>query len=422
MKKNNKTNSDSGYVYDACVIGAGASGLVCGAVLARRGMNTLIIEQNKKSGRKLYATGNGKCNLANAVISDSAYYASGFAKEVVTEGSALFLHRYLEQAGIPLTEKNGYYYPQSLQASSVVWALTDGAKLAGCEFAYETEVIGIQRTPEGGFILKVRNNGKNAGEEDTILCNRLVLAMGSPAAPHLGSGKEEVICSLLDELGLGYQPFEPALCPLEVSEDVSALAGVRVRARISIGLAMDRPGFGEDLTEEGELMLTEYGLSGIVIFNMSTMVQKGEQVSVDLLPLWEDKEKWLEAVRGQEQKRTLFGVLNGMLHEKLCRYFIENCFGEKAAKRPVSSYTDEELQQLFLLLKDWRLTVTGKKADMGQACRGGVLTQLLSPDTLQVKRDPRIAVIGELTQVTGRCGGYNLMYAMISGIRAGQRL
>ncbi len=422
MKKNSKTNQDQGYVYDACVIGAGASGLVCGAVLARRGMNTLIIEQNKKSGRKLYATGNGKCNLANAVISDSAYYANGFAGSVVTEGSALLLHRYLEQAGIPLTEKNGYYYPQSLQASSVVWALTDGAKLAGCEFQYETEVYGIERTPEGGFLLKTRTTGKDAGEEGTVLCNRLVLAMGSPAAPHLGSGKEEVISTLLEDLGLGYQPFEPALCPLEVEEDVSSLAGVRVRARISIGLAMDRPGFGEDLMEEGEVMLTEYGLSGIVIFNMSTMIQKGEQVSVDLLPLWEDEGKWLEFVHAQEKKRTLFGILNGMLHEKLCRYFIEKRFEEKAAKRPVSTFSDEELLDLFRNLKDWRLTVTGKKADMGQACRGGVLTQLLSPDTLQVKQDPRIAVTGELTQVTGRCGGYNLMYALISGIRAGQRL
>ena len=97
-------SNETEIIYDACVIGAGASGLVCAATMARRGLTTLLVDQNKKSGRKLYATGNGRCNLANAVISDSAYYSDLFAGNVVTEASLRELFRYLESVGLPLTE------------------------------------------------------------------------------------------------------------------------------------------------------------------------------------------------------------------------------------------------------------------------------------------------------------------------------
>jgi len=425
-------------VYDACVIGAGASGLVAGAELAKRGMDTLIIEQNKKSGRKLYATGNGRCNIANAVISDSAYYFDGFAAQVVTEGSMLLLRRYLTQLGIPLTEKNGYCYPQSLQASSVVWALTDHARLSGAEFLYDTEVVHIDRTAEGAFRLYVRSAKSKDGESrnssdtenapdsddsiDIIRCNRLVLAMGSSAAKDLGAGKDEVITEIIEDLRLPYIDFEPALCPLIVSEDVSSLAGVRTHVRLRVGLSMDRPELGERLTEEGELQLTEYGLSGIAVFNLSTLIDVGEKISLDVLPLWENAEDVVEFLKQQNPDRTIFGAMNGLLHEKLCRYFLCSVLGEGKEKEKLSKFSDEELLRLIREMKDWRLTVSGKKGDMGQAKRGGVSTEVLSPDTLQVRRDPRLAVTGELCNVTGRCGGYNLMFALISGIRAGQRL
>ena len=439
-------------VYDACVIGAGASGLVAGAELAKRGMDTLIIEQNRKSGRKLYATGNGRCNIANAVISDSAYYYDGFATQVVTEGSLLLLRRYLAQLGIPLTEKNGYCYPQSLQASSVVWALTDHARLSGAEFLYDSEVVHVDRTAEGAFRLYLRStrskdgDGKTAEKNDVvgknnsfqkendtafddsdesieiIRCNRLVLAMGSSAAKELGAGKDEIITGIIEDLRLPYIDFEPALCPLVVSEDVSSLAGVRTHVKLRVGLSMDRPELGERLTEEGELQLTEYGLSGIAVFNLSTLIDAGEKISIDVLPLWENAEDVAEFLGKQNPDRRIFGAMNGLLHEKLCRFFLCSVLGEGKEKEKLSTFSDDELLTLIREMKDWRLTVSGKKGDMGQARRGGVSTEILSPDTFQVRRDPRLAVTGELCNVTGRCGGYNLMFALISGIRAGQRL
>ena len=406
-------------VYDACVIGAGASGLVCASELAKRGYTTLLLEQNKKSGRKLYATGNGRCNIANAVLSASSYYGDGFASRVVNSGSAAMLKRYLEQLGIPLTDKDGYLYPQSLQASSVVWALKDAAVLAGVRIKYENELESVERTAEGGFRLHAVSP-KDGNVE--YVCNRLVLSAGSPAGDSLGAAKEDKLCSILDDLGLPYLPFEPALCPLTVKEDVSELAGVRTRAVLRLGLSIDRRDFNEDLTESGELQLTDYGISGIAVFNLSTMVQGNESISIDLLPEWDKNEDVLRFIRQQDQKRSLFGTFNGLLHEKLCAFFMKEHFGNDRIKKPAAEFDDEELLSLIGNIKDWRLSITGKKKGSEQASRGGVKTHILSPDTMQVRREPRIAVTGELCNVTGRCGGYNLMFALISGLRAGQRI
>ena len=415
-----KNNISNDNIYDACVIGAGASGLVCASELAKRGYSTLLLEQNKKSGRKLYATGNGRCNIANAVLSSSAYYSDGFASQVVNSGSVAMLKRYLEQNGIPLTEKDGYMYPRSLQASSVVWALTDAARLAGVNIRYESRLTAVARTPEGGF--RLTTESVKDGSEKEYLCNRLVLSAGSPAGSDLGAAKEGSLEKLLEDLGLPYIPFEPALCPLTVREDVSELAGVRARAVIRIGLSMDRHDLNEELTEKGELQLTDYGISGIAVFNMSTLIQVGEKVSIDLRPEWESTDKVLHFIREQDQKRSLFGILNGLLHEKLCAFFINSVMDEDRLKKPVADFADEEIITMINMIKDWRLTITGKKKESGQACSGGVKTHILSPDTMKVRNDPRIAVTGELCNVTGRCGGYNLMFALISGLRAGQRV
>jgi len=406
-------------VYDACVIGAGASGLVCASELAKRGYTTLLLERNKKTGRKLYATGNGRCNIANAVLSASKYYGDGFASKVVNTGSAAMLKRYLEQLGIPLTDKSGYLYPQSLQASSVVWALTDAAVLAGVKIKYENELESVDRTAEGGFRLHVASPKDGSIEYQ---CNRLVLSAGSPAGESLGAADDENLGRILDDLGIPYIPFEPALCPLTVKEDVSELAGVRTRAVLRLGLSIDRRDFNEDLTESGELQITDYGISGIAVFNLSTMVQGNESISIDLLPEWDKSEDVLRFIREQDQRRSIFGTLNGLLHEKICSFFLKEHFGKERFKKTAEEFEDEELLHLIDNVKDWRLNITGKKVGSEQASRGGVKTHILSPDTMQVRREPRIAVTGELCNVTGRCGGYNLMFALISGLRAGQRI
>ena len=404
-------------IYDACVIGAGASGLVSAAALARRGLHTILIDQNKKSGRKLYATGNGRCNLANAVLSDSAYYADAFARAVVNDASRQEMLSMLEEIGIPVTDRQGYLYPKSLQASSVVWALTDAARLAGVEFLYDSKAVSV----------KPGRDGKNAGDSEawevvtegktshSIRTARVILAMGSPAARELGAAEEGEIYSLFQQLSLPYQPFGPALCPVETEEDLSSLAGVRVRCSMKLLHA------GAVFEENGEAQFTEYGISGIVTFNLATMAGKGDSMILDLLPEWGSVEEVLYFLRKVVQARSAYGAFNGLLHEKLCLYALEmHCPGK--GKQSLSEWSDQELSETIRSLKFMSLRVRGLRGEQGQACKGGVSTSVLDPLTMQVKGQPTLAVTGETTDVVGRCGGYNLMYAMISGLRAGRNL
>ncbi|MBR3539415.1 MAG: NAD(P)/FAD-dependent oxidoreductase, partial [Eubacterium sp.] len=160
----------------------------------------------------------------------------------------------------------------------------------------------------------------------------------------------------------------------------------------------------------------------IELKNITTLPYYDHKNAIDLLPILNQEEEVLRFLKAQNPERRLFAACNGMLHEKLCSFFLKKCFGEESLKKKLAAFTDEELLLLIRTLKDWRLRITGKRADMAQANRGGVLTHILDPDSMQVKRDRRIAVTGEMCHVTGRCGGYNLMFALISGIRAGQRI
>ncbi len=405
----NKKMKDN-FFYDACVIGAGASGLAAASELASRGYRTVLIEQNKKSGRKLYATGNGRCNLANAVLSDSAYYGNLFAKSVVSAESVQDLTDWLEGIGIPLTDRNGYLYPKSLQASSVVWALTDAARLAGAEFLYDTKVTEICSDSGRSWIIKTEGTAAR-----TIRSERLVLSMGSPAARGLGAAKASELYSLFDNLSLEYRPYQPALCPLETEEDVRLLSGVRAGCRMTLLHGDSRE------EEEGEVQFTEYGISGIVTFNLATLADVKDTVLLNLLPEWASDDELLSFLRGQSQKRSAFGAFNGVLHEKVISYAFERLSLGKG-KRALSEWQDQELIRIIGHLGNMPLTVSGKKGDQGQAACGGVLCRLLDPDTMQVKGRPTLAITGEVTDVVGRCGGYNLMYALISGLRAGRNL
>ena len=405
-------------IYDACVIGAGASGLVSAAALARRGLHTILIEKNKKSGRKLYATGNGRCNLANAVLSDSAYYEDSFALAVVNEDSRREMLSMLEEIGIPVTDRQGYLYPKSLQASSVVWALTDAARLAGVEFLYDSRVVSVKQSTlqkEAGYPEDCWELVTEGKKMHSFISRRVILAMGSPAAQELGAAKEEEIYSLFDQLSLPYRPYGPALCPLETGEDLSSLAGVRIRCGMKLLHA------GTSFEESGEVQFTEYGISGIVTFNLATMAAEGDSVILDLLPEWESDGAVLHFLRNEEQGRSAYGAFNGLLHEKLCLYALElHCPGK--GKQSLSEWSNQELSEVIHTLKSMTLSVSGLRGEQGQACKGGVSTGIMDPRTMQVKGRPALAVTGETTDVVGRCGGYNLMYAMISGLRAGRNL
>ena len=152
-----------------------------------------------------------------------------------------------------------------------------------------------------------------------------------------------------------------------------------------------------------------------------TITDVKDTVLLNLLPEWDSDDELLSFLRGQSQRRSAFGAFNGILHEKVISYAFEHLSPGKG-KRALSEWQDQELYRIIGYLRNMPLTVAGKKGDQGQASGGGVLCRTLDPDTMQVKGRPTLAITGEVTDVVGRCGGYNLMYAVISGLRAGRNL
>ncbi len=417
------------------VIGGGAAGMtaaiaaaVTAADAASSGLcpcagsvSVTLIEGGERVGKKLLATGNGKCNLGNLRLSAEEYY--GASGEWIADCLARFdtrsTIRFFEGMGLMLKEKNGYLYPLSEQAAAVPDVLRAQMRALDVELITGCRVEDVRRNSEGLFAV-------SAGDRDFCF-DRVILACGGRAAPKTGSDGSGY--RLAKRLGHELVPTVPALVQLRCREGyLKEVAGVRAEAVITV-LCGDKDGSGSArIAERGELQLTDYGISGIPVFQLSRQVNyllramgdKAEaEVSVDLLPDY-DAEGFRELCRVRKRlraERTVEEFFTGMLNKKLMHLFIKLA----GLKRdiPAAEADEDKLERVFALCKDWRLHVIGSNSfDSAQVCAGGV-------DTRQVGRNmesllvPGLYFAGELLDVDGRCGGYNLQWAWCSGYIAG---
>ena len=314
-----------------------------------------------------------------------------------------------------LKEKNGYLYPLSEQAASVLDVLRTELRESGVEVLTECKVNAVSKTDENTFLVC-------AGERSFVF-DRVILACGSKAAPKTGSDGSGY--KLARKLGHELIPTVPALVQLRCQEGyLKEVAGVRTDARITVcGYT------GEIITERGELQLTDYGISGIPVFQLSRKVnyllrdmgKNGEvKVSVDLLPDM-DEESFVQFIMVRkllQTDRTVEEFFTGMLNKKLMLLFIK--LAGLKRELPVSEVSDEKLEAVFALCKDWQLTVVGSNPyDNAQVCAGGVDTTQVGSN-MESKLVPGIYFAGEILDVDGRCGGYNLQWAWCSGYLAGK--
>ena len=278
-------------IYDVCIIGAGASGLVSAIESSRRGLSCIVIDKNKKAGRKLYATGNGRCNLTNDEWDDTSYYGNPF--------------------------------PASLEASSVVWALNDTALNFGTVFLYDHRATKISEiTVENvGVLYEIAVEGtKDKEDNQFVLARNLIIACGGSAAPGIGSADPGETEILFDSACIPYNSFAPALCPVHISEDMSSLAGVRTKARVT----------ASGHSEFGELQITDYGISGIVVFNLAYYMEQGEEVQINIIPRVSE-EDFIDSFKDQQglyPDRSLILFLNGYINDNLCSYFAGKLYVE----------------------------------------------------------------------------------------------
>ena len=402
------------------IIGGGASGLVSAIAAARNGAQVTVLEHTVKFGKKLLATGNGRCNLTNNVLNAKHYPGNpDFALQVINEFDRKMTFDFFEGIGvIPRSNPEGYVYPRSLQASSVVNALIGeadhlGVKLLG---GVTTNGIFVNKVSDKDSIFSVQTD-KGSFEFD-----RLILACGSKASPSTGSDGSGY--QLVKQLGLELTPVVPALVPLTSSwKGFKELSGVRVKGTINLLLE------GKLIaSDEGELQLTDYGISGIPAFQVSryaayacTENDVNLEARLDFFPEYSFNELLSLFHR---QMMNLGHIrcgdfLSGLLPEKLGRALLK--LSKIDYDMAAGNLDNRKLRVLSQNAKSFCVPITGTQGfDRAQICAGGVRVSELSPETMECKRISGLYIVGELVDVDGLCGGYNLQFAWSSGSLAGQ--
>lgn len=402
---------------DTIIIGGGASGLVAAIYAAKKGNKVTILEKNKTCGKKILITGNGKCNYYNEDQSLSHYHSNNseilgsiFTKENQQEILSLF-----NSIGIIPKIKDGYYYPYSNQATSIQTALIKECELNNVEIITETEVLNIKKEDN---IYKINTtNG-------IFTSKKVIIATGSKAAPKTGS--DGIGYKLAKSLGHSLIEPLPALVQLKANAPyLSAWHGIR--SDVSVTLIENNNKIN---TQIGEIQLTDYGVSGICIFSLSGQASRGlsqnklEQISINFLYPFNitNKEQfltWMDNRNKEVKNRTISDLLDGLLNYKLINLILKLSKIDRNL-----SWTSLSQNKKYLLgtnLTNFILTITGTNSyDQAQVCTGGIPLTEINPNTMESLYNKGLYLTGELLDIDGDCGGYNLTNAWITGYLAGK--
>lgn len=397
------------------IIGAGASGMMAAVTAADCGAQVTLFEKNDRVGRKILATGNGKCNLGNLDFSMDHYYCED--KEKLARMFSRFSNRdvaaFFEKNGMLVRNKNGYLYPYSEQASTVLDVFRRMLK--------ERKIRVLTGSPAAGaFYHREKGRFVTKWGGQSYETHRLILACGGPASLKPGEGLDGF--GLAEGFGHRIRPLTPGLVQLRASDGfLKGMAGVRVQAALSLY------GDGELLSRErGELQLTAYGISGIPVFQFSReagyALKKGKrvEVSIDFFPEYGEEafDEIIEKRWERGQEASLEEFLLGMANKKINAALIK-----AGGLKPDTRVKDLGLSGIKRLLAGFRRLRVHIEDDNGmenaQVCAGGVGFDQVD-EGLQSLKQPGLYLAGELLDVDGKCGGYNLQWAWTSGYLAGR--
>lgn len=391
------------------IIGAGASGLFAAITAAEHGAEVTVLEKEKKAGRKLLMTGNGKCNFTNIGDSSHAYHGTdrSFAAEALKAFSPQDTIKKFTELGIYTLNRNGWVYPHSETAGSVLTTLLWRCRELKVKIKCDECVQRIEKN-ESGFIIYTKTWQYQA--------DKLILSCGSEAS--LTSGQIPLVgFELAKEMGHSLVKPLPALVPLNIKRaSACKWGGVRIEAEVSLyadGLYIDKA--------YGQVQLTDYGISGIPVFAISghalRLLDAGFTVCVhlDFFPELEfdSLRKLLETKQMQHADRSSVDLLVGILPERLI-----HAVTDRAAS--ISSHNDE-MYALAAAIKQYEVCVTGSRGfSFAQCSAGGIPTGEVNSGSCESKITPGLYITGEMLDIDGECGGWNLQFAWSTGYMAGQ--
>jgi len=397
------------------IIGAGAAGLVAAIMHARAGQSVTLLEQNSKIGKKILVSGNGKCNITNRYISTNHFHSQNpdFIEKLLEGYDFEIIKKFFTSIGLELIEgKEGKIFPMSLQASSVVELLEYEAKQLGVKIICNCLVTSIEKKGNT-FTLETLQGNKT--------CKKLLLASGSPAAPQLGGSNSGY--AFATKMGHSLIPRYPSLVQLCSEETwVKECAGVKVAGVAKLYTN------GEQITEKkGDILFTNYGISGLAILDLSRDVSTALanfdycELSLDLLPEL-SKEKLTNLLLSKVQKESekpLTLWLQGILNKKLIPIIIEQ---SKCKIKIEKQLNRKEINKLVHTIKNLKLSINDTKGFKGaEVATGGINTTEVNPKTMESKIVKNLFFAGEILDVDGDRGGFNFHFAWVCGMRINNR-
>lgn len=410
------------------IAGGGASGLTAAIFAAGNGNKVTILEHKDRVGKKILMTGNGRCNLTNMSDFHGKYYSSDKESlkkiyDTLVSFGANDTRTFFEQMGLYTKEKrDSGVYPVSEQASVVLDVLRGECERLGVQIITDCEVQGIRPQKRGGSVCAVhlKENGKK--EQLELAYDKLILAAGGKAAPVSGSDGSGY--RLAESIGHRIIKPLPALVQLRCEGSFfKAVAGVRAQAELALYIDGKRAA-----GEEGELQLTDYGISGIPVFQFSRMAaralddKKSCEAGINFLPYVEKKDLFIRknADAASYGYKTVEELLSGMVHKKVAAMICRK--NKISAGMKVSDAGEKLVRRCILELFDFRVRIIGTNSfENAQVCSGGVpLCEVDESFASKLCRD--VYIVGELLDCDGICGGYNLQWAWATGAIAGKSI
>ncbi len=381
----------------AVIIGAGAGGMLAAHFLGNNDIKVTILERMDEPLKKIYATGNGKCNFTNLHLDKSCYTnMDDKTFNVITRFDNMAVMNYFLESGVPPYENNGYIYPHSRQATSIAGALINNVRSTGnVDIRTSCNVKAVDYADDKGFVVTYEENVAAKGEKNRFErkkehCDYVIIAAGGKSSSVLGSDGSGTY--LARRLGHKIVCEMPALCPLITFEDVKELKGVRVICKLN--------------DEKGEIIFSEEGISGIPAFQVSSKIagrlHDNEDVYIDVDFACDLHESVLKRALDYNFKHNPDNIYKGIVPDKLGKYIMKH-------NDCIDTYKAIDCLKMKFQVK----AVAG--FDKSQVTKGGVSLENVDLTTMESKIVKDMYFCGEVLDVDGKCGGYNLQWAFSSG-------
>lgn len=389
------------------IIGAGPAGMVAAINAKNENNNVILIEKNDRVGKKLLATGNGRCNYTNLNLSEYNYSSPSFVKKTLEEFSNHDLINYFSLLGLESTTDGNRVYPITLKANSVLNTLMYWLDKKGIDIRSNTEVKEIKKNKNGFDVIT---------SHDKIEADIVIAAFGGKSMP--ASGSDGKSFEILKKLGLKITELKPALTQVKLeSKYLKHLSGTKV-----IGKAKLFKGNKEIDERNGEILFTNYGISGPPILDLSVNISEGNFIEVPLINnVDENTVDKLYSRYYMLEDFSLEEYLMGIVDKKFIHYIIDYLnLDKKIAMNMISMPDFQKIIEILLKSKFKVIGTTGFKNS--QVTRGGVDLSEVNNYDYSSKKFENLYIIGEALNIDGDCGGYNLHFAFASGYRLGKML